>query len=53
MLPAAIDRYVTMVIKLRDEYRIILRVFDLDASAKFSLKELDKKRDLRGEPLPD
>ena len=42
-----------MVIKPRGGDRIIQRELDLDASAEFSLKELDKRCDLRGETLPD
>lgn len=39
VLPAAIDRYMTMVIKLRSDDRVILYAIDLDASDEFSLKE--------------
>lgn len=53
VLPAVIDRYVTMVIKPHSDDWVILRAIDLDASAEFSLKELNKRRDLCGEPLLD
>ncbi len=46
VLPAAIGRYVAMVIKLRSDDRVILHAIDLDVATEFSLKELDKKCDL-------
>ena len=46
VLPAAIGRYVAMVIKLRSDDRVILHAIDLDVSTEFSLKKLDKKCDL-------
>jgi len=52
-LPAAAGRYGTMVMEPRGDDRIILCALDLDSSAEFSLKEIDNKRDLRGEPLLD
>ena len=39
ILPAVIDRYVTMVIEPRSDDWIILHAINLDASAEFSLKE--------------
>jgi len=53
VLPAAVDCYVTLVIKPQGDDRVILRALDLDDFAEYSLKELDKRRDLRGEPLPE
>jgi len=53
VLPAAIDRYVTMAIKPRNDDRVILRALDLDDSAEFLLTDVDKKCDLRGSMLPD
>ena len=53
VLLVAIDCYVTMAIKLRGDDQGILRALDLDASAEFSLMELDKRCDLRRGLLPD
>jgi len=53
ILQAVIDRYVTMVIEPRSDDWIIMHAINLDASAEFSLKELNKRRDLCGEPLLD
>ena len=53
VLPVAVDRYVTMVIKLWEDDRVIQCELDLDASAESSLEELDKRRDLCGESQPD
>ncbi len=39
ILPAVIDRYVTMVIKPRSDDWIILHVIDINASTEFFLKE--------------
>ena len=53
VLPAAIDRYVKMVIKPRGDDRVILHAIDLEDSVEFSLTELDNRRDLYNNPLPD
>ncbi|MDO9546239.1 MAG: galactokinase [Pelolinea sp.] len=53
VLPAAINRYVKLAIKPHGDNTVTLHALDLDASVEFSLKDLDHKRDVRGDMLPD
>jgi len=52
VLPAAIDRYVTLRVEVLDEPVVNLRAADLDAEISFSLENLAEKLDLNGQPLP-
>lgn len=52
VLPAAIDRYVTLRVDVLDEPVVRLQAVDLKAEVDFSLKDLSNKKDLDGQPLP-
>lgn len=52
VLPAAIDRYVTMRVDVLDEPVVRLMAADLQAEVSFSLENLADKKDLNGQPLP-
>jgi len=52
VLPAAIDRYVTLRVDVLDEPVVRLQADNLKAEAAFSLKDLAGKKDLNGQPLP-
>ena len=52
VLPAAIDRYVTLRVDVLDEPVVRLQAANLNAEAAFSLKDLAGKKDLNGQPLP-
>ncbi len=52
VLPAAIDRYVTLRVDVLDEPVVRLQAADLNAEVAFSLKDLADKKDLNGLPLP-
>jgi len=52
VLPAAIDRYVTLRVEVLDEPVVRLQAADLNAEAAFSLENLPTKTDLNGQPLP-
>lgn len=51
VLPAAIDREVTLTIEARPGEIISLEASDLHQSVSFSLNQLDEKKDTRGKPL--
>ena len=52
VLPAAIDRYVTLRVDVLDEPIVRLQAADLNAEVAFSLENLADKKDLNGQPLP-
>lgn len=52
VLPAAIDRYVSLHVKVLDEPVVKLLAVDLKAEVAFSLKDLAQKTDLNGQALP-
>ena len=52
VLPAAIDRYVTLRVEVLDEPVVRLQATDLNAKLAFSLQDLAAKKDLSGQPLP-
>jgi galactokinase len=52
VLPAAIDRYVTLRVDVLDEPVVRLHAADLKAEVAFSLEDLADKKDLNGQPLP-
>ena len=53
VLPMAIDRYVKMAVKPRKDDHVILHALDLGENVNFSLADLPKKRDIKGELLPN
>ncbi len=52
VLPAAIDRYVTLRVDVLDEPVVRLQAADLQAEVAFSLNNLEEKKDISGQPLP-
>lgn len=52
VLPAAIDRYVTLKVDVLDEPVVRLQAADLNAEVSFSLENLAEKKDLNGQALP-
>jgi len=52
VLPAAIDRYVTLLVDVLDEPVVRLQAADLDAEVSFSLEDLADKKDLNSQSLP-
>lgn len=52
VLPAAINRYVTLRVDMLDEPVVRLRAMDMNAEVAFSLDNLPDKKDLSGQPLP-
>ena len=52
VLPAAINRYVTVHAQPVIEPIVTLTALDLNGSVKFDLNEIEKKIDLTGQPLP-
>lgn len=52
VLPAAIDRVVTIQAQPRDDQLVQLTAQDLNQSATFDLERLDEKKDIDGNPLP-
>ena len=52
VLPAAIDRYVTMQVDVLEEPVVRLRAEDLGSEVNFSLENLADKKDLNGQRLP-
>jgi len=52
VLPAAIDRYVTLQVEVLEEPVVRLRAADLNAEVTFALEDLAAKTDLNGQPLP-
>jgi galactokinase len=52
VLPAAIDRVVTIAANPRGDRTVRLTAVDLDQTATFDLDHLDSKQDARGNPLP-
>ena len=52
VLPAAIDRYVTLRVDVLDKPVVHLQAADLKAEVAFSLNDLPGKIDLNGQPLP-
>ncbi|MCL4561897.1 MAG: galactokinase [Chloroflexi bacterium] len=53
VLPAAIDRIVSLVARLLPGRLVRLEARDLRQSVEFDLDRLPEKRDLKGKPLPD
>ncbi len=52
VLPAAIDRQVDLFAWPMDDHRIEITALELDETVKFAFTDLDRKLDLRQEPLP-
>lgn len=52
VLPAAIDREVTIRAHTNVQNKLVIHAADLNESAAFSLDDLEKKLDLDGHPLP-
>ena len=52
VLPAAIDRYVSLQVDVLDEPVVRLQADDLKATVSFSLENLVEKKDNQGQPLP-
>lgn len=52
VLPAAIDRYVTIKASPSSDQTISLHALDLKASCQFSLDSLEQKKDIEGADLP-
>ena len=52
VLPAAIDRYVSLRVDVLDEPIVRLQADDLKAVVAFSLENLAEKKDNQGQPLP-
>lgn len=52
VLPAAIDRQVTISANVRTDRLVHLQATDLNAEVVFSLDELEKRQDTTGRPLP-
>lgn len=52
VLPAAIDRQVTISAEASSGRSVHLRAADLNAEVTFSLDELDMRQDVNGKPLP-
>lgn len=52
VLPAAIDRVVTIAADPREDRLVQLTALDLDQSVTFSLDDLPAKKDTQGNPLP-
>ena len=52
VLPAAIDRYVSLQVDVLDEPVVRLQADDLKATVSFSLENLAEKKDNQGQPLP-
>lgn len=53
VLPAAIDRAVSLAAAPTDGDTVTLYALDLNRQAQFDLRNLSEKRDLQGNPLPD
>ena len=52
VLPAAIDRYVQMIARPRDDRLVELQAPDLNGSVTFSLDHLEERMHIHGLPLP-
>jgi galactokinase len=52
VLPAAIDRAVTMAARSSPDEMVTLYALDFDDRISFKLSEIDKRCDVTGEPLP-
>jgi galactokinase len=52
VLPAAIDRCVTLIARPRSDRLVMLRAHDLNETITFSLDALSTKADVLGQPLP-
>lgn len=52
VLPAAVDRYMTLRVDVLDDPVVRLQAADLKAEVAFSLENLADKKDLGGQPLP-
>ncbi len=52
VLPAAIDRAVTLMARVRSDRLVTLRAEDLNESVTFSLDALSTRTDVLGQPLP-
>lgn len=52
VLPVAIDRCGRLAARKRADDQVIIHALDLNRSTEFSLKELDQRIDMNGQPLP-
>ena len=52
VLPAAIDRSMTLAVRPRSDRKVVMRAEDLDQSVQFNLDHLQDKKDEEGNELP-